>query len=125
MFPPHQQGQVTTQLSFSLIGVVSQLLIPTIDSNRALAMEIMIPTTGIRAMIRENKLHGIYSAMQAGQDETGMQTMNQSLVSLVHQRRITPEMALSKSSDINELQSLLKKYVTPIMNSKPKVRRRF
>jgi twitching motility protein PilT len=120
VFPSSQQSQITTQLSFSLIGVVSQLLIPTIDNRRALAMEVMIPNVGIRNMIRENKLHGIYSAMQSGQDETGMQTMNQSLLHLVQQRRITPDMALSKSGEVNEMENLLRKALSHPVKSKHK-----
>jgi twitching motility protein PilT len=84
VFPPHQQTQVRQLLSFTLQAIVSQLLIPkSFGPGRAMACEVMIPTMAIRNLIREDKIHQIYSSMQTGQEESGMQTMNQSLVTLV------------------------------------------
>lgn len=96
VFPPHQTPQIRTQLSFVLEGVVSQQLIPTRDGlGRALAMEVLIPTPGIRNLIREDKVHQIYSSMQTGQNTTGMFTMTQSLVELVRKNIISTENALA------------------------------
>jgi twitching motility protein PilT len=107
VFPMNQQGQVRAQLSLVLEGVLSQQLIPTIDGRgRALALEIMVTTPAIRNLIREEKVHQIYSAMQAGQ-KFGMQTMNQSLAGLVARRRISPEEALNRSTMPEELHHLL------------------
>ena len=87
VFPAHQQSQVRVQLSLVLEGIVCQSLLPRINGQgRVVALEILVPTPGIRNLIREDKIHQIYSAMQAGQEKLGMQTMNQSLVTL-HQRR--------------------------------------
>jgi twitching motility protein PilT len=81
VFPPYQQPQVRAQLSFVLEGVLSQILIPKASgSGRALCLEIMIPNPAIRNLIREEKVHQIYSQMQVGQTKFGMQTMNQSLI---------------------------------------------
>jgi twitching motility protein PilT len=75
------------------------------------ALEIMIPTPAIRNLIREDKIHQIYSAMQTGQEKLGMQTMNQSLATLYQKRQITHEMALSASSNREELQDLINRGV--------------
>src|SRR5690606_11317666 len=83
VFPPHQQSQIRAQLSFVLEGVVCQALLPRKNGGRVLAMEVMIPTAGIRNLMREDKVHQIYSQMQVGQGEHGMQTFNQSLAELV------------------------------------------
>ncbi len=82
VFPPHQQSQVRAQLSFVLEGVISQQLIPKIGGGRVLALEVMIPNAAIRNLIREDKIHQIYSIMQTGQSKFGMQTLNQSLYEL-------------------------------------------
>ncbi len=107
VFPPHQQGQVRAQLSFVLEGVVTQNLIPRVGGGRALAMEVMVPNAAIRNLIREDKVHQIYSQMQIGQGKFGMQTFNQSLASLVTRKLITLEDALGRSSDQDELRSIL------------------
>ena len=107
VFPAHQQGQVRTQLSFTLQGILSQQLLPKKGGGRVLALEILLPNTAIRNLIRENKSHQIYSAMQTGQLETGMQTMNQSLLRLMKQKWITKEEALARSYDAAELQKML------------------
>ena len=109
VFPSHQQTQIRTQLSFSLVSVLTQLLVPTIDGGRVACIESMTPNTAIRNLIREDKLHQIYSAMQIGQDETNMQTMNQSLLDLVMRRQISPETAMRKTSDAVELIDLIQK----------------
>ncbi len=107
VFPTSQQGQVRAQLSLVLEGVLSQQLIPTADGRgRAMSLEIMVATPAIRNLIREEKIHQIYSAMQAGQ-KFGMQTMNQSLSELVQKRRISREEALNRSTLPEELAGLL------------------
>jgi twitching motility protein PilT len=108
VFPPHQQGQIRAQLSFVLEGVISQQLMARAGSaGRVVACEVMIPTAGIRNLIRENKLHQIYSSMQSGQGKHGMQTFNQSLYQLLQKRLITPEEALGRSSDPEELRTMI------------------
>jgi len=67
----------------------------------------MVPNAAIRALIRDDKIHQIYSAMQMGQGKSGMQTMNQSLASLVQRRIVDPELAKGRSPDIEELQQLI------------------
>ena len=92
VFPAHQQQQVRAQLGFVLEGVVTQALLPKRSGNgRAMAMEVLVATQAIRAMIRDDKVHQIYSAMQAGK-KFGMQTFNDSLYSLY----ITDEVALDE-----------------------------
>jgi twitching motility protein PilT len=108
VFPPYQQTQIRAQLSFSLEGVISQTLIPKASGKgRALALEIMIPNPAIRNLIREDKLHQIYSQMQVGQDKFGMQTMNQSLFNLHQKRLISLDDALGRSTDPDELKQML------------------
>ena len=106
VFPPYQQPQVRAQLSFVLEGVISQTLLPRAGGpGRVLALEIMVPNPAIRNLIREDKIHQIYSQMQIGQDKFGMQTMNQSLASLYQRRLITLEEALGRSRDPEELKT--------------------
>src|SRR5574338_1433813 len=108
VFPAHQQGQIRTQLSLVLEGIICQTLLPRADgTGRALAMEIMVPTPAIRNLIRDDKVHQIYSAMQAGQEKVGMQTMNQCLATLYQRRLITHETALSASSLRDELNEMI------------------
>ncbi len=108
VFPPHQQSQVRAQLSFVLEGVMSQQLIPKANGHgRALALEIMIPNPAIRNLIREDKVHQIYSTMQTGQSKYAMQTMNQALAELYVKRQITYEEAIGRSSMQDELISLI------------------
>jgi twitching motility protein PilT len=107
VFPTTQQGQVRAQLSMVLEGVLSQQLIPTADGRgRAMALEIMVTTPAIRNLIREEKIHQIYSSMQAGH-KFGMQTMNQALADLVQKRRIAREEAMNRSTMPEELHQLL------------------
>ncbi len=108
VFPPHQQPQVRSQLSFVLQGVVSQQLLPRYNApGRALAVEILVPNAAIRNLIREDKVHQIYSQMQVGQDKHGMQTFNQSLYSLVQRRLISADEALGRSLESEELRMML------------------
>jgi twitching motility protein PilT len=103
VFPTTQQAQVRAQLSLVLEGVLSQQLIPTPDGRgRVMSLEIMVTTPAIRNLIREEKIHQIYSAMQAG-GKFGMQTMNQSLLELVQKRKISREEALNRSTLPEEL----------------------
>jgi len=107
VFPPHQQSQVRAQLSFVLEGVISQLLLPRAGTpGRCLALEVMVPNAAIRNLIREDKVHQIYSQMQIGQAKHGMQTLNQSLYSLYARRMITFEEALGRSNDVEELRAM-------------------
>jgi twitching motility protein PilT len=108
VFPPYQQTQVRIQLSFVLEGVLSQTLIPKANGQgRALALEVMVPNPAIRNLIREDKVHQIYSQMQVGQDKFGMQTMNQCLMSLLAKRIINVDDALGRSSEPDELKQML------------------
>ncbi|CAH2031532.1 type IV pilus twitching motility protein PilT [Trichlorobacter ammonificans] len=107
VFPPYQQTQIRAQLSFVLEGVISQTLIPKIGGGRCLSMEIMVPNPAIRNLIREDKVHQIYSQMQVGQEKFGMQTMNQSLHSLFARRLISLDDALGRSSDPEELKQMI------------------
>jgi len=108
VFSPHQQPQVRAQLSFVLEGVLSQQLVPKMNGQgRAMAMEIMVPNPAIRNLIREDKVHQIYSTMQTGQNKFGMQTMNQSLVELYMKRQISYEEALNRSSVPEELLAMM------------------
>jgi twitching motility protein PilT len=111
VFPAHQQGQIRTQLSLVVEGIVCQALLPKVGGGRVVALEIMIPTPGIRNLIREEKVHQIYSAMQTGQEKFGMQTMNQSLATLHRKRLITLETALSASSNPEELNEMIQRGV--------------
>jgi twitching motility protein PilT len=106
VFPTTQQPQVRAQLSLVLEGVLSQTLIPKIGGGRAMAMEIMVATPAIRNLIREEKIHQIYSSLQVG-SQYGMQTMNQSLVDLVRRRLITRSDALNRTTLADELAQLL------------------
>ncbi|MGF1467000.1 MAG: type IV pilus twitching motility protein PilT [Sandaracinaceae bacterium] len=108
VFPAHAQPQVRAQLSFSLQGVLSQMLMPRCDGpGRALALEVMIPSPAIRNLIREDKVHQIYSMMQTGQAGSGMQTMNQSLLALIQQRVVSVQEALGRSADPAELHGMI------------------
>ena len=108
VFPAHQQGQIRTQLSLVLEGIVCQSLLRRADGKgRVVALEIMIPTPAIRALIRDDMVHQIYSTMQSGQEKLGMQTMNQSLVTLLQRRLITLETAMAASSLKDELEQMI------------------
>ena len=108
VFPPYQQSQIRQQLSFVLEAVMCQTLLPRANGpGRALALEVMVPNSAIRALMRDDKIHQIYSSMQMGQGKSGMQTMNQCLASLVQRRIVDPELAKGRSPDIEELQQLI------------------
>ena len=110
VFPPYQQSQIRQQLSFVLEAVMCQTLLPRANGpGRALALEVMVPNAAIRALMRDDKIHQIYSSMQVGQGKSGMQTMNQCLASLVQRRIVDPEVAKGRSPDVDELQSLITK----------------
>ena len=111
IFPSSQQSQIRTQLSLVLEGIVCQALLPKIGGGRVAALEIMVPTPGIRNLIREDKVHQIYSAMQTGQEKMGMQTMNQCLATLYQQKKVALETALAASSNKDELQDLINRGV--------------
>ena len=107
VFPSHQQGQVRTQLSVALQGILTQQLLPTLDgSGRCVASEVLIPTPAVRNLIREGKTHQIASVMQTGSAH-GMQTMDASLASLVRAGRISIDTAEARSSMPDELRRLL------------------
>jgi len=108
VFPAHQQPQIRAQLSLVLEGIMCQSLLPKSDGKgRAMCMEIMVPNAAIRNLIREDKIHQIYSAMQSGQDKFGMQTFNQALATAYLEKQITLEMALSRSSNQDELNEMI------------------
>ncbi len=111
VFPAHQQGQIRTQLSLVLEGIVCQALLPKANGGRVVSLEILIPTPAIRNLIREDKIHQIYSAMQTGQEKLGMQTANQALASLHLSGKITLETALLGSSNREELQEMINRGV--------------
>jgi len=108
VFPPYQQSQIRQQLSFVLEAVMCQTLLPRANGpGRVLAIEVMIPNPAIRALMRDDKIHQLYSQMQIGQGKSGMQTMNQSLASLVTRRIIDAETAKGRSADVAELEQLI------------------
>lgn len=108
VFPSHQQSQIRAQLSFVLEGILCQtLLAKASGKGRCLAMEIMVPNSAIRNLIREDKVHQIYSMMQTGQAQYGMQTFNQSLATLYFKKQIALTTALSHSSNPDELQEMI------------------
>lgn len=108
VFPAHQQPQIRAQLSFVLEGILCQALLPRANGKgRAMAMEILVPNAAIRNLIREDKVHQIYSMMQTGQAKYGMQTFNQSLATLYFKKAITLQVALARSSNPDELQEMI------------------
>lgn len=110
VFPPHQQEQIRVQLSFVLEGIFAQQLIPKKSGQgRVLAVELMVPNPAIRNLIREDKIHQLYSMMQTGQSKFGMQTMNQSLMDLYTKGLITYEDAIGRSSVADELIQMIQK----------------
>jgi len=109
IFGGDQQNRVRVLLSFVLQGIISQELLPTVEGTRVLAAEVLIPNPAIRNLIREDKLHQVYSQMQLGQTQTGMITMNQTIMSLLIRRRISMKVAFENSPDPEELDQMLKK----------------
>ncbi|MFH2049822.1 MAG: type IV pilus twitching motility protein PilT [bacterium] len=111
-FPSNQQEQVRVSLSFSLQAIVSQTLVPKIGGGRVCALEILIATPAIRALIRDDKVHQMYSMIQSGQ-KYGMKTMNQSLSELYLSRKITINDAMAYSQNTQELTEMLSRQQTP------------
>jgi twitching motility protein PilT len=108
VFPSAAQAQVRSVLSFVLEGVVTQTLIPRASgTGRALAAEVLVPNPAHRNLIREDKLHQVYSQMQIGQSKFGMQTMNQSLVDLYIKKTITLEDCLAHAGELDELKTMI------------------
>jgi len=107
VFPTAQQDQIRSQLSMVLEGVLSQILVPTADGkSRVMAMEVMVPTAAVRNLIRQEKVHEIYSMIQSGA-KFGMQTMSQSLAELVRSGRLTKAEAMARAPFPDELTTLL------------------
>jgi twitching motility protein PilT len=118
VFPPHQQEQIRVQLSFVLEGIFAQQLIPKKSGQgRVLSVELLVPNPAIRNLIREDKIHQIYSMMQTGQSKFGMQTMNQSLVDLYGKGLITYEDAIGRSPVPDELVQMIQR-ITPSTSGK-------
>ncbi len=110
VFPSAQQSQVRTQLSLVLEGIMCQTLLPKASGDgRVMALEILVPNAAIRNLIREDKIHQIYSMMQTGQDKFGMQTFNQALASLYHKKLITLDSAMQRTSNADELKELIER----------------
>lgn len=110
VFPSHQQSQIRTQLSMVLEGILCQTLIPkATGKGRVMAMEILIPNSAVRNLVREDKIHQIYSAMQTGQDKYGMQTFNQALLQHYLKNEITFEQAMEYSAQKDELSDMMKR----------------
>ena len=108
VFPAHQQSQIRAQFSMVIEGILCQSLLPRQDGKgRVMAMEILVPNPAIRNLIREDKIHQIYSTMQTGQEKYGMQTFNQSLLNFYQQRLIDLDTALARSSNKDELQDMI------------------
>src|SRR5262249_52236788 len=108
IFPEQQQPQIRAQLSLVLQAVVSQQLLPRLDGRgRVLAVEVMIPNPAIRNLIRENKIHQIYSQLQVGQSKFGMQTMSQSLLDLYARKLINYDEAMGHATEPDELRAML------------------
>jgi twitching motility protein PilT len=108
MFPAHQQPQVRAQLSFVLEGVLSQTLcVNTNNDGRVMALEVMVPNSAIRNLIREDKIHQIYSQMQIGQAKYGMQTMNQALLDLFLKKAISLEEVMGRTQDPEDMRQML------------------
>jgi twitching motility protein PilT len=112
VFPMHQQAQIRAQLSLVLEGIVCQALLRRASGiGRVVAVEVLVPTAAIRNLIREDKVHQIYSAMQTGQERVGMQTLNQSLATLHLTKQVTLETALAASSHKDELMEMINRGV--------------
>jgi twitching motility protein PilT len=107
VFTGDEQPQIRAMLSTSLVAVIAQTLVPKIGGGRIATAEIMVMNHAIANLIREEKIHQIYSQMQLGQEETGMQTQTQVLLSLVKQGIITKENAIQYSNKQDEIIKLL------------------
>lgn len=110
VFPADQQSQIRAQLSLVLEGIMCQALLPKAQgTGRVMALEILVPNPAIRNLIREDKVHQIYSMMQTGQDKYGMQTFNQALATLFHKKAISAETALQRSANTDELKEMMER----------------
>lgn len=107
VFPSDEQAMIRTQLSMSLLGVISQVLIPKIGGGRVAVQEILVNNNAIANLIREDKQHQIYAQMQLNQQQTKMQTQTQELLKYARNRQITQENALRYSSSPDELKKAL------------------
>ena len=107
VFPPHQQPQIRAQLSNILMAICSQRLIPTIGGGRVAAAEILVATPAVRNIIREGKSHQLEAVIQTGA-EFGMQSMDKTLVNLVHNGSITYEEARNYAVDLEEIDRLMR-----------------
>src|ERR1700716_1859948 len=120
VFPAHQQPQIRAQLSLVLEGIMCQSLVATPNGKgRAMIMEILIPNPAVRNLIREDKIHQIYSAMQSGQEKFGMQTFNQALATAYFQKQVALEVALQRSSNPDELQEMIARGPTFVNRGNP------
>ena len=123
VFPASQQSQIRAQLSLVLEGILCQALLPRAGgAGRAMALEIMVPNAAIRNLIREDKVHQIYSMMQTGQDKYGMQTFNQSLATLYHKRQVSLETIMQRSSNTDELRELVERGIGIIAGNEARAR---
>jgi len=123
VFPPYQQPQIRANLSFVLEGVMSQQLIPKLGgAGRCLALEVMVPNVAIRNLVREDKVHQIYSQMQVGQNKFGMMTLNQSLLSLVQKRQISVDEAIGRTSELDEFRTMLVNAGISVAGPQPRAR---
>jgi twitching motility protein PilT len=115
VFPTHQQDQVRTQLAMNIEGIVTQALLPKASGRgRCVAVEVLVPSPAVRHLIRDNKIHQIYSAMQTGQEKYGMITFNQSLANLYFKREISLELAVSVSHNAEELNEMIRRGPTSL-----------
>jgi len=114
IFPTNRQSQVRTQLSFVILGILTQTLIKRIRGGRHLALEVLVATPAVKALIRDNKVHQIYSHIQAGH-KYGMQTMNESLYSLYMKKDISLENAFAHSRNPEELQKMIEQKTTVLV----------
>lgn len=108
VFPPHQQNQIRTQLSMILEGVFCQQLLAKKGGGRRLALEILLPNSGIRNLIREGKTHQIFAQMQMGQQQSDMITMDQYLAKLVNEGVVEKEVAQRRAKSIEDFNGLIK-----------------
>jgi len=124
VFPSHQQPQIRAKLSFVLQGVISQQLLPRHNApGRVLALEVLVPNQAVRNLIRDDKVHQVYSQMQVGQDKYSMQTLNQSLFSLFQKRLISQEEATSRSVEPEEFRMMMEGRTTMLSSGAPPARR--
>lgn len=107
VFPPHQQPQIRTQLASILMAICSQRLIPVIGGGRIAAAEILVATPAVRNIIREGKSHQLEAVIQTGA-EHGMQSMDKTLVSLIHNGTITYDEARNYAVDLEELDRMMR-----------------